>query len=52
MKKISETVLSGKYSTDTCIHLIDAIGNVSSDAKTAMEFFETIDELYTKQNPH
>lgn len=48
MNKVQETVLSGKYSTDTCQHVIEAIGNVSADSSTARTLFKTIVELYEK----
>lgn len=35
MNKVQENVLSGKFSTETCRHLIEAVGNVSGDSKTA-----------------
>ena len=50
MNKVQDTVLSGKFSSDTCKHLIDAISNVSGDSKTAMALFDTIEELYTKES--
>ena len=48
MNKIQDNVLSGNFSTDTCKHLIEAIGNVSGDSNTASFFFQTIEELYSK----
>jgi len=47
MSKVQGTVLSGKFSSDTCRHLIEAIGNVSGDSNTAMCLFERIEQLYT-----
>ena len=48
MNKVQEIVLSGKYSTDTCKHVIDSISNVSGDSHTALALFHTIEELYCK----
>lgn len=48
MSKVQDTVFSGKFSSDTCRHLIEAIGNVSGDSKTAMSLFETVVQLYTQ----
>ena len=42
--------MSGKFSVDTCSHLIHAIANVSGDAPTAFAFIETIEQLYDKMN--
>ena len=50
MNKVQETVLSGKFSTDTCKHLINAIGNVAGDSETALILFQTIEELYQRQS--
>ena len=48
MNKVQEIVLSGRYSLDTCLHVIEAIGNVAGDSLTAREVFHTIEELYVK----
>lgn len=48
MNKVQEIVLSGKYSLDTCLHVIEAIGNVAGDSLTARQVFHTIEELYVK----
>lgn len=46
MTKVEESILSGKFSTDTCKHLIEAISNVSGEANTVIVFIETIIKLY------
>lgn len=51
MSKVQENVLSGKFSTETCKHLILAVGNVATDSLTANEVFHAIEELYGKINP-
>lgn len=48
MNKVQEIVLSGRYSLDTCLHVIEAIGNVAGDSNTAREVFHSIEELYVK----
>jgi hypothetical protein len=48
MNKVQEILLSGKYSLDTCLHVIEAIGNVSGDSNSAKEVFKTIEELFDK----
>ena len=40
-------MLSGKFSVETCTHLIRAISNVSGDSNTAITLFKTIHSLYT-----
>jgi hypothetical protein len=51
MSKVQENVLSGKFSIETCKHLILAVGNVSADSKTAVDVFQTISDLYCKVDP-
>lgn len=43
-------MLSGKFSSETCRHLILAIGNVAGDSVTANELFHAVEELYGKIN--
>ena len=33
---------------DTCLHVIESIGNVAGDSLTARELFQTIQELFIK----
>jgi hypothetical protein len=46
MNKVEESILSKKFSNDTCIHLIEAISNVAGEANTVLLFYETITKLY------
>lgn len=46
LSKVEETIMSGKFSKDTCEHLISAAANVSGDSSTAVLVFKTITGLY------
>lgn len=49
MDKISENVLSGRYSRDTCEHMIRAIAGVRGESSTAFRLFHIVtEELYPK----